>query len=165
MGRQVPALAGRDGVDTFPMAITSHWSSALQDQVSKNHHLTHSHARFLGTSRDLIRDPALALEPSVPLAYQALRQSCPKDRFHPKAHSLFSPGKIPSCLVQPKRGAQGNKQAQKIRSSLRFSSDPGGEGRLASQRRPRVSSWPQMGLRPVSVFMKCLSNKVSVLRS
>lgn len=37
------------------------------------------------------------------------------------------------------------------------------EGKLAGQRRPCISSWPQMLLSCVSVFMKCFSNKVSVL--
>lgn len=41
--------------------------------------------------------------------------------------------------------------------------DTGGTAKGGTQRRPCISSWPQTPLCCVSVFMKCFSNKVSIL--
>lgn len=132
----------------------------------RNHpHTTHLQHTPPGTRQDLQKEtgPSENLRPflsklSLPMAFSTPRQNTPKSQVQSKAPLCpFSLGKLPAVLkLREKKGVIATGKQCLV---------PAGkaqEGTLASQRRPWISSWPQMLLCCVSVFTKCLSNKVSV---
>lgn len=81
----------------------------------------------------------------------------------PKPASSFSPGETPACFVMPQREDGGISTREAMSSGL-VTAGVAQERQLAPPKEALCSSWPQMLLCCVSVFMKCFSNKVSVPR-
>lgn len=125
-------------------------------------HITRSQAQDGISNKKLGQIKVLGPFPSkLSLAHSpphSQANTCTKSTFQCKAPWFIFPWENPYLLVKPNR-----EERELTVSSGPVTAASTWEGKLAAQRRPCISSWPEMLLRSVSVFMKCFSNKVSVL--